>query len=256
MKKILALIGSPDNAKSNTATMTRDFLESVTTISPDVEWELISLGENRVDFCHGCWACMRTGQCIRRDDSLAELRQKVLEADLLIFGTPVYEQHISAQMKAFFDRTFMWIHLVGLLGKPALTAITTGGDGLRSTQRYLSGVISMMGCIVVGHVRGIGQQPGCFPDRAHCKSKFLPLAGKVAAILEGRRRIRPRLFNIICFEIMKHHARRSHRASQEYGSNHTEFEHRYWAEKGWLKSSYGKALAQCQRCPAGQAGGR
>ena len=174
MKKILALIGSPNNAKSNTATMTRDFLESVTTISPDVEWEPISLGENRVDFCHGCWACMRTGQCIRRDDSLAELRQKVLEADLLIFGTPVYEQHISAQMKAFFDRTFMWIHLVGLLGKPALTAITTGdeereeGEGSSTRRRQpralIRGARGMRGLVAVPADSAVRRISAASPD--------------------------------------------------------------------------------------------
>ena len=72
-------------------------------------------------------------------DGLPELRTGILEADLLIFGTPVYEQHISAQMKAFFDRTFMWIHLIGLLGKPVITAITTEGDGIRPTEHYLRG---------------------------------------------------------------------------------------------------------------------
>jgi len=185
---------------------------------------------------------MKTGHCVRKDDALAELREKVLGADFLIFGTPVYERHVSAQMKAFFDRTFMWIHLVGLLGKPVLTAITNGSDGIRPTQKYLSGIISMMGGIVVGHMRGIGQQPGFFPDRERCRSAYEPLARRVAAILDGSLRVRPGLLNIICFEIMKHHAQRTHRTAKRYDSSYTDFEHRYWEEKGWFGSSYRKAL--------------
>jgi len=54
VKKIFAVIGSPNNVKSNTATMVKDFCESVQSVSPGVEWELVSLGEKRVEFCRGC----------------------------------------------------------------------------------------------------------------------------------------------------------------------------------------------------------
>lgn len=242
MKKILAIIGSPNNAKSNTATMTRDFLRSVEAFCQQVEWELISLGEQRIGFCQGCWGCMKTGKCVKENDDLPELRRKILDADLLVFGTPVYERHISAQMKALFDRTFMWIHLMALLGKPVLTAITTGGDGIRPTERYLEGVLAMMGGIVIGHLRGIGQQPGFFPDRKRCGELYRPLAQKVGEILSGKRHVTPGLLNVVCFEIMKHHTRRARRAGKEYKSNFTDYEYNYWKEKGWLNSSYRSAV--------------
>ncbi len=128
MKKITAVIGSPNDATSNTATMTRDFLETVKHFNPDVEYEVISLGTRPIEYCRGCWACMLKGACVHRRDALPEIMEKIRACDLLIIGSPVYEMQVSAQIKAFFDRTWMWIHCLGLLGKPAMTAVTTGGD--------------------------------------------------------------------------------------------------------------------------------
>lgn len=247
MKKILAVIGSPNNEKSNTATMVRDFLEMVKEHENDVEWEVISLGTATVNPCRGCWACMKTGACVHGGDSLPEVRQKIRECDLLIIGSPVYEQQISAQLKALFDRTFMWLHLIGLMGKPVITAVTYGGDGRRPTERYLSGMMIMMGCIMVGHLSGIGKQPGVFPDRERCRDKYKPLARKVADILSGERTVRPSIINAVFFLFMKCHTRHLINLGEkqtETDASYSEYEHRYWKEKGWFHMSYRKALSR------------
>ena len=241
MKKIVAVIGSPNNEKSNTVTMTRDFLEMVMQFYPNMEYEVLSLGDKIIQPCHGCWACMKTGRCVHKNDALPEVMQKIQESDILIIGSPVYENLISAQTKALFDRTFMWIHLVGLMGKPALTAITTGSDGIWLTEKYLSGIMSMMGCIMVGHLRGIGKQPGFFPDREHCKENYKTLAKKVATILSGDRKAKPNIMNRVCFLMMKHHTRRLCTGKKD-DSEYTAYEYQYWLDKGWFQLSYKKAL--------------
>jgi multimeric flavodoxin WrbA len=233
MKKIVAIIGSPNNEKSNTVTMTRDFLETVGQFYPELEYEVISLGEKSVQPCRGCQACMKTGCCIHKNDDLPEIMQKIRESDLLILGSPVYENFISGQTKILLDRTFMWIHLIGLMGKPALTAITYEEDGRWLTEKYLHAVMTMMGCIMIGHLRGRGKQPGCFPDRELCKAKYRGLAKDVAEILSGNRKLRPSIVNRICFWMMKKH-------------HHTDFELQYWKDKGWLSMSYSKALRKEQ----------
>ena len=115
MKNVIAVIGSPNDAKSNTATMTRDFLETVKRFHPDVRYEVISLGSHKIDYCRGCWSCLIKGSCIHHHDALPDIMEKIKQCDLLIIGSPVYEMQVSAQIKAFFDRTFMWIHLMGFL---------------------------------------------------------------------------------------------------------------------------------------------
>jgi multimeric flavodoxin WrbA len=241
MKKIIAVIGSPNDEKSNTATMTRDFLETVKQFHPDSEYEVISLGTHGIDFCRGCWACMLKGTCVHNHDALPEIMRKILECDLLIIGSPVYEMHVSAQIKAFFDRTWMWIHCIGLLGKPAMTAVTTGGDSPWLTETYLRLTLTLMGCIMTGRLRGIGKQPGVFPDRENCKNKYVRLARKTADILGDKKNPSPSLVNRICFSIMKHHTRRIIKG-KEIDDRYKAFEHAHWEKKGWFRMSFKKAL--------------
>jgi putative NADPH-quinone reductase len=56
--------------------------------------------------CIGCFTCwVRTsGECIH-DDAMDEPIKRVEEADLLIYGTPLYHFTMSGIMKTFIDRT-------------------------------------------------------------------------------------------------------------------------------------------------------
>ena len=107
MKKIFALIGSPNGEKSNTRTMTLDFLNMIKEYCPNIEYEVFMLGGANLQFCKGCWECTKTGACVIKDD-LQEIQQKILKSDLFILGSPVYVQHISAQTKVFFDRIYVF----------------------------------------------------------------------------------------------------------------------------------------------------
>jgi multimeric flavodoxin WrbA len=232
MKKILAIIGSPNGEKSNTRAMTLDFLDMVKEYSPNVEYEILMLGETNLHFCKGCWGCTKTGECVIKDD-FQEIQQKILEADLFILGSPVYVHQISAQTKVLFDRIYVWIHIVKLIGKPAITAVTTAATGRRRAEKYLDDMLTYMGAIIIGHLRGIADLPGHFPQREKYKEKHRKLAKKVADILEGRKQLKPRLKNTWGFYGMKWKAK--------YAKN-LPYEHKYWQEKGWLQLSYKQAL--------------
>jgi multimeric flavodoxin WrbA len=235
MKKILAIIGSPNGSKSNTRTMTLDFLEMVKTYNPDVEYEIMMLEGKNLHFCKGCWGCTKTGLCVIKDD-LQEIQEKMLASDLLIFGSPVYVQHISAQMKVLFDRIYVWLHTVKLIGKPAITAITTAYSGRRPTEKYLDDMMTCMGTIIVGHLRGLAYTPGHFPKREHYREKHRKLAKKAVAILNGQQSLKPSLKNAWFFYGMKQKAK--------YGKSELPYEYSYWQEKGWFRLSYKQALRQ------------
>ncbi|MFR2534634.1 MAG: flavodoxin family protein [Clostridia bacterium] len=44
------------------------------------------------------------GKCFQKDN-LNEILEKVIQADVLVFATPIYFYSITAQLKAFLDRT-------------------------------------------------------------------------------------------------------------------------------------------------------
>jgi multimeric flavodoxin WrbA len=68
------------------------------------EVELYSVSGKNIQPCDGCWGCTETGKCHIKDD-MQELYEKILEADGIIFGTPVYFYGMTAQAKAIMDRT-------------------------------------------------------------------------------------------------------------------------------------------------------
>ena len=66
--------------------------------------ELISLAGKKIEFCRGCFACQQTCRCVIRDDADL-IAQKMLEADVLVFATPIYYYEMSGQLKTMLDRS-------------------------------------------------------------------------------------------------------------------------------------------------------
>lgn len=67
------------------------------------ETELISLKGRDLHFCRGCLACQKTMKCVIRDD-MDSMIDKVRDAEVLIFVTPIYYYELSGQLKTFLDR--------------------------------------------------------------------------------------------------------------------------------------------------------
>ena len=67
------------------------------------EVEKITLSGKNIGFCKGCLACQKLGKCVIDDDANA-IMQKVLEADVVCWATPIYYYEMSGQMKVLIDR--------------------------------------------------------------------------------------------------------------------------------------------------------
>jgi multimeric flavodoxin WrbA len=100
--KILGISCSP-HIEGNTVTLLREALIGVQT--EGAEAELYSVAGKNIQPCEGCGACFERGVCKVKDD-MQELYDKILSADGIIFGTPVYFWDMTAQAKAVIDRTF------------------------------------------------------------------------------------------------------------------------------------------------------
>lgn len=68
--------------------------------------ESITLGKKSISFCTGCLACQSTknGHCILQDDADI-IVQKMNDAEVIVFATPIYFYEMSGQMKTLLDRT-------------------------------------------------------------------------------------------------------------------------------------------------------
>lgn len=100
MKNIVIITSSP-RRNSNSSALAREFARGAEESGNKVE--IISLVGKHMEYCRGCMACMKTGKCIIRDD-MAEVNEKMYNAEVLVFATPIYYYCISAQLKTAFDR--------------------------------------------------------------------------------------------------------------------------------------------------------
>ena len=102
--KILVLNGSPKRDKSDTMHITRAFLDGMKEAAPQ-DIHIIHTIDQHIDYCTGCFSCMRNGgTCIHNDDMKAIL-EEILDSDLLIWNYPLYCYGMPAPLKALLDRT-------------------------------------------------------------------------------------------------------------------------------------------------------
>jgi multimeric flavodoxin WrbA len=99
--KILALSFSP-HIQGNTVTLLNEVLKGAQKEGAEIE--LYSVAGKTFEPCDGCRVCWDTGECHIQDE-MQNLYDKLLEADGIIFGTPIYFYTMTAQAKLVIDRS-------------------------------------------------------------------------------------------------------------------------------------------------------
>lgn len=101
--KTLAINGSPRGAAGNTDLILQNLLTGMR--GSGVTTETIYLDKLNIKQCAGCFSCwFRTpGKCVFHDD-MPPLLDKVIDADLVIYATPLYSASMTGLIKNFLDR--------------------------------------------------------------------------------------------------------------------------------------------------------
>ncbi|NOR85951.1 flavodoxin family protein [archaeon] len=159
MYKIIGLVGSP--RKENTYFLTQTALAEVK--KHNIKTELIHLGKLNIKPCNVCNACIKQGKCII-DDDYNKISEKIKDADGIIMSSPVYFGGVSAQLKAFMDRT-RHLRREDALTDKITGAIAVGASrngGQETTIQQIHNFFLIHGAIIVGdektrHYGGTGQ---------------------------------------------------------------------------------------------------
>lgn len=102
MKKVLILAGSPRKG-GNSDILCGEFARGAADAGNEVE--TIRASEKKIGYCRACYYCSsHGGECVQKDD-MAQVLQKMIDADVLVLASPVYFYSVSAQLKALIDRT-------------------------------------------------------------------------------------------------------------------------------------------------------
>lgn len=99
--KVLAINGSA-RKDGNTAIMINKVFEELH--AEGIETEMIQFSGQVIEPCKACWACGGQGNCVHKKDIFRETFEKMVKADGIILGSPVYSANISANMQAFLER--------------------------------------------------------------------------------------------------------------------------------------------------------
>ncbi len=101
-KKVLILSGSPRKG-GNSDLLCDQFMKGALETGNQVE--KIRVSEKKIDYCKACYYCSsHGGECVIKDD-MAEIVQKIIDADVIVLASPVYFYSIAAQLKTLIDRT-------------------------------------------------------------------------------------------------------------------------------------------------------
>jgi len=99
--KVLAFASSPRRG-GNSETLLDWLLASMSRES-DVTVEKIVLIDADINPCRGCNACEKLNYCVQRD-GMDSVHDKIIEADIIVFASPIFCMGIPAQGKSLIDR--------------------------------------------------------------------------------------------------------------------------------------------------------
>lgn len=101
MSKKVVVISTSLRANSNSDALAKAFADGAEKAGNSVEY--ISLRNKKIGFCIGCLACQEKGECVLKDDANI-ITEIVLNADVVVWATPIYYYEMSGQMKVLIDR--------------------------------------------------------------------------------------------------------------------------------------------------------
>lgn len=126
--KIIIINGSA--RKGNTLTAINAFIKGAETNN---EIEVIAPEKLHIAPCKGCGVCQCYKGCVDKDDTNPTI-EKIAEADMILFATPVYWWGMSAQLKLIIDKCYC--RGMQLKGKK-VGVIVVGGSPLDNIQYEL-----------------------------------------------------------------------------------------------------------------------
>ena len=117
--KILLISGSP--RRGNTEFILNKICKAIKGNK-----ELILLRNKNIKHCAGCLYCDEHKKCAIQD-YMQELYSKIVEADIIVLGTPNYYDNVPGLVKDFIDRLNPFYKTDKIKGKKLITIVVGGG---------------------------------------------------------------------------------------------------------------------------------
>lgn len=143
MKNILFIHGSP--RRGETFSAVQSFIDELRK-KIEFKEEHLFLADEKLEFCRGCIACIQYGEekC-PINDNFIKIYKLMLNADAIVFTTPVYALQISSLLKQLFERLAFVFHRPCFHGKLTIPLVTQGLTGDKNVLKYIDTVVNIWG---------------------------------------------------------------------------------------------------------------
>ena len=159
--KVVAFNGSPRKDGNTTILINHVFNE---LDKEGIETELVQLSGKKIHGCMACYKCFQNKdqQCSVKEDDLNECIDKMIGADGIILGSPVYFADLTSEMKALIDRAgIVSMANDGMYkNKAGAAVVALRRSGAIHTLDSLNHFFLAGQMIIVGRGIGIGRDKG------------------------------------------------------------------------------------------------
>jgi len=181
--KILGLSFSP-REQGNTELLLEHVFSGAKQLG--AETELFRVAGKDIRPCDGCGSCFKSKECHIQDD-MQELYVKMLDADGIVFGTPVYFYNMTAQGKAAIDRTIALGHSGKSLANKVGGIVVVGGSlGLLDAVKDLYFYMVTRQMIPASFIAAYGSHKGDVNKLEKCCKASVELGMQMVKISEKK----------------------------------------------------------------------
>jgi multimeric flavodoxin WrbA len=159
--KVVAFNGSPRKDGNTTILINHVFRELE---KEGVETELVQLSGKEIHGCIACYKCFenKDRHCAVKNDIANECIEKMVKADGIILGSPVYFADVTAEMKALIDRAgFVSMANGGMyINKVGAAVVAVRRSGAIHTMDSINHFFLGGQMIIIGRGIGVGRDKG------------------------------------------------------------------------------------------------
>lgn len=149
----IVILSGCERGNSRTAQTAARIEECIRRMCPEAEIKQFDQRNVEAKHCTGCNACFFKGKCsLAKTDRMEELKEALLQSDMIFLISPVYFHQVSGTMKVFIDRLSYWTHLMRLVGKTAVTVSVSSNNGNDYVNFYLNKFMNSVGTIVLSNI--------------------------------------------------------------------------------------------------------
>jgi multimeric flavodoxin WrbA len=181
--KVLGISGSM-RKDGNTAILVKEILGRCEEAG--IKTKFISLAGKKIHPCLGCEKCKEKKWCVIENDDWGDIVKQVMDADVLVIGSPTYYFDVNGQLKNFIDRTYSLYHDRKLAGRKCVAVAVHANKGASRTIQTLEGFLSAHEFSSLGSVKGEGYHEGDVKKDKEAITKAHKTADKIIRLVKTR----------------------------------------------------------------------